>query len=138
MPEGMSADPSRADVPGSVVPPGASMAPPAGTPNADNLPAKGETEQARANVQIAITLLEQTLPMLGSDTEEGSVVLKALTSLSKSFSGKKSKDLAPAATMQLLSGMPDDIKQQLVKEMDKGGMSQGGVPSGPHIPANIT
>ena len=142
MPEGMSADPSRAGTPGmDVASPGASMAPPAGTPSANEAPAKGETEQAKANVQIAIVLLEQTLPMLGTDSEEGKAVLKALTMLSKSFAGKKSQDLAPAELMQLISGMPDSIKQQMAGEMGGGspqGMTSGGIPNGPHIPANIT
>jgi hypothetical protein len=96
-------------------------APPAGTPAANEHEKKGETEQAKANVQIAIHILEQALPQLGTDSEEGAVVLKALMSLSKSFAGKKSEDLVAAEHAQTMAGMPDKIRQQVMKEMGAGG-----------------
>ena len=107
------------------------MAPPAGTPDSEGTEKSGEAEQAKANVQIAISILEQTLSQLGSDSEEGSAVLKALTTLSKSFAGKKSQDLAPAELMQLMSGMPDQYKQQMGAEMGaKAGAPPQGMPPG--------
>jgi len=105
--------------------PGA-MAPPAGTPAANEHEKKGETEQAKANVQMAVHILEQSLPLLGSDSEEGASVLKALSMLSKSFAGKKSADLVPAEQMQAIAGMPDTIKAQLQKELGAGGQPQPG------------
>jgi hypothetical protein len=120
MPEGKpELDPTRAATPGAdaSTPESGAMAPPAGSPNLTDQPAKGETEQAKANVQMAINILEQSLPQLGSDSEEGAVVLKALTLLSKSFAGKKSQDLVPAELTQLLSGQPDNIQKQIMAEM---------------------
>lgn len=97
------------------------MAPPAGTPAANEHPRSGEAEQAKANVQIAISILEQALPLLGSDSEEGAVVLKALMGLSKNFSGKRSGDLAAAEHLQTMAGQPDAIKQQMMKELGASG-----------------
>lgn len=108
-------------------------APPSGAPASGEQPASGEKEQAKANVQIALMLLEQTLPQLGSDSDEGKDVLKAISALSKSFQGKKSKDLVPAELMQLMSSMPEEYKQQ----MAAGQQQPEGIPSGPHVPANM-
>jgi hypothetical protein len=126
MPDGMSEDPTRAGAaPGG--PGSAPMAPPAGTPAMSDQKASGEIEQAKANVQMAMQILEQALPQLGSDSDEGATVLKALSMMSKTFAGKKQQDLVPAELMQLLSGMPDQNKQQVMAEMGKGA-SQGGSP----------
>ena len=124
MPEGKELDPSRAATPGlDATAPGAGavMAPPAGTPSAPDQEKKGQIEQAKANVQMAINVLEKSLPELGTDSEEGALVLKALTILSKKFSGKKSQDAVPAELMNLFAGQPDHIKQQMSKEMGQGG-----------------
>ena len=127
---GQELNPERASIPGSdAIQPGAgsTMAPPAGTPAANEQEKKGETEQAKANVQIAMSTLEQALPLLGSESEEGSVVLKALTMLSKVFAGKRSQDLTAAEHMQNMAGMPDQIRQQIMKEMGTGQAPQPGM-----------
>ena len=71
-------------------------------------PAQGEKQSAMVNVSIAMDLLEQTLPALGSESEEGKSVLQCLTALSKKFghSRSKSQELVPAELMQLMSQMP--------------------------------
>jgi hypothetical protein len=97
------------------------MAPPAGTPAANEHERKGITEQAKANVQIAMKILDHAMSSLGSDSEEGITVLKALTTLSKTFAGKKSEDLTSAEHLQTMAGMPDAIKQQMTKELSAGG-----------------
>lgn len=86
----------------------------------DQVPA-GEIEKAKANVQIAVQVLEQTLPMLGSGSEEGRAVLAALTTLHKKFAGKKSQDLAPAELMQMMSTMPEQFKSQIAAQQGGGG-----------------
>lgn len=106
------------------------IAPPSGAPMSGDVPASGEIEQAKANVQIAMMLLEQSLSMFGSTSEEGKDVLKSLNALSKSFQGKNSKDLAPSEIMQLISSMPDEYKAQ-------AGAQPAGLPDGPHVPANM-
>ena len=124
MPDGQELNPERASIPGSdATAPGAgtAMAPPAGTPAANEHEKRGAAEQAKANVQIAISILERELPNLGSDSEEGAVVLKALSMLSKNFAGKKSGDLAASEHLQTMAGMPEQIKQQMMKELGAGG-----------------
>lgn len=129
---GQELSPERASIPGSdATAPGAgaAMAPPAGTPSANEHEKKGESEQAKANIQIAIGILEQSLPKLGSDSEEGQVVIKALMGLSKHFAGKKSEDLAAAEHLQTMAGQPDAIKAQMMKELGAGGAApQGSMP----------
>ena len=130
MPEGQAElDPTRAATQGAEkgAPDGA-MAPPAGSPNLTDQPAKGETEQAKANVQMAINILEQSLAPLGSGSEESAAVLKALTTLSKLFAGKKSADLVPAELTQLLSGQPDNIQKQIMAEMGQKTGQPGSAP----------
>lgn len=137
MPDGQELNAERASIPGAdaTIPgAGATMAPPAGTPSAGEPPKQGAAEQAKANVQIAISILEKSLPELGSDSEEGKIVLDVLMKLSKKFAGKKSADLSAAEHMQTMAGMPDAVRQQMAKEMGAGappaGMPQGGPPPG--------
>lgn len=128
---GQELSPERASIPGpdATMPgAGAPMAPPAGTPAANEQPKSGEAEQAKANIQIAISILEQSLPQLGSDSEEGATVLKALTTLSKNFTGKRSGDLAAAEHIQTMAGQPDAIKAQMMKELGAGAPPQGQSP----------
>jgi hypothetical protein len=53
-------------------------------------------------------LLEQVLPSLGSESEEGQTVLDVLGKLSKKFghTRAKSQELVPAELMQLMQSMP--------------------------------
>jgi len=130
----------------------APSAPPTGSPESGVVKPEGEIEQARANVQIAMSILEQSLPILGGDSEEGRAVHSSLGSLYKKFAGKKSQDLVPAELMNIVSGMPDMYKDKMMKEPPAPGqnagagapppgfeqmMQGGGIMNGPHIPANI-
>jgi hypothetical protein len=131
MPDGTELDPQRASIPGAdATAPGAgaAMAPPAGTPAANEHEQKGVTEQAKANVQIAIKVLDHALSSLGSDSEEGAAVLKALTILSKNFAGKRSEDLAAAEHLQTMAAQPDAIRQQMAKQMGAAGGQQAPPP----------
>lgn len=101
------------------------MAPPAGTPSGQDVPAKGEIEQAKANVQMAITMLEQSLPILGSSSPEGQAVIKSVAGLSKTFGSSRSQDLVPQQLLQAMSSMPDSIKQQAGAEMNAGQPAAG-------------
>lgn len=112
-------------------PPMGGQSAPSGTPSGAAVPPAGEIELAKANVSIAISMLEKQLPLLGTDTEEGQDLLKALTLLSKKFSGKKSDDLAPAELMQVMGAQPDAYKAAMMKEM---GGQPGGQPGAPGAP----
>lgn len=143
MPEGLSSAVDRAEgLKGENVSPpsGSSMAPPAGSPDVGSQKPLGEIEQARANVQIALTILEQAFAVFGGSDEEGKAIHKALGTLYAKFAGKKSEDLKEVQLMQLLSGMPDDYTAQLQPKQqapNPDGMTPGGVINGPHVPANI-
>ena len=90
--------------------PGAAQpgAAPGGSPMSTPQPGAGEKQSAMVNVSIAMDLLEQTLPALGSESEEGQAVLNVLGALSKKFGHTKAKsqELVPAELMQLMSSLP--------------------------------
>jgi hypothetical protein len=71
-------------------------------------PNEGLKQAARVQVQIARRQLEQALPALGSDTDEGKAVLETLSKLARVFGKTEDKDreLIPAEIASLVSGMP--------------------------------
>jgi hypothetical protein len=97
------------------------------------MPAKpsGELEMAKVNVQIAMTLMEQVLPLYGSGSDEGGAIIKALQSLSKDFGKQSAEDLSSSQLMNMFSqigGPPPGGGGP----MPPGGMAvgQGGGPPG--------
>jgi hypothetical protein len=92
----------------------ASSAPPSmpsaagGAPMSTPQPPQGEKQSAMVNVSLAMDLLEQTLPALGSESEEGRTVLTCLAGLSKKFghTRAKSQGLQPAELQQLMAALP--------------------------------
>ena len=101
---GMNTPAAMPGAPGAP-PPGAL---PGGSPMSTPQPAQGDKQSAMVNVSIAMDLLEQTLPALGSESEEGAEILKVLSTLSKRFGHTRSKaqDLVPAELMQLMQSLP--------------------------------
>lgn len=93
---------------------------PSATPSAAPVPPAGEIEMAKANIAIAMSLLEKQLGVFGAGSEEGEAVLKALVTLSKKFSGKRSEDVAPAELMQVMGAQPDQYKKAMIAEMGAG------------------
>jgi hypothetical protein len=83
-------------------------APPMGAPMATPEPKLGEKESASINVQTAMDLLEQALPKIGSDSEEGKAIMAAVTGLTKLFGKReaKSRELMPAEIMNMISSLP--------------------------------
>lgn len=82
--------------------------PPLSAPMATPEPKAGRKEAALVNVSMALDLLEQTLPALGSETEEGKRVMSALSSLTALVGKKKARtdELQQAEIMQLLQNLP--------------------------------
>jgi hypothetical protein len=96
--------PPGGDPPGG--PPGAGVA---GSPMSNPQPGAGEKQGSMLKVQQAMDLLEQSLPGLGSESEEGAAVLAALATISKKFGGEKrarSNELMPAELMNLIASLP--------------------------------
>jgi hypothetical protein len=61
---------------------------------------------AGANVQIAMNMLEQALPVFGSESKEGKEVLKVLSMLSKAFGHSGDRELVPSQIMQMVKAEP--------------------------------
>ena len=70
-------------------------------------PKGGNEAGARADVQVIIKKLTQTLQAFPPGTEHGDAVLKALTTLGKAFgeTAGKDKELMPAEISQAISGL---------------------------------
>ena len=86
------------------VPPSGPMSSPMSTPE----PKMGEKETAAINVQTAMDLLEQSLPKLGGDSDEGKAVMDAVDKLAKVFGKRESKtrELMPTEIMNMISALP--------------------------------
>ncbi len=82
----------------------APMSSPMSTPE----PKMGNREAAMINLSMAQDLLEQALPAVGSDSEEGRSILGAISTLNKVIGPKKSKtnELQPTEIMQMLQTLP--------------------------------
>ena len=127
--KGPPAPPAAAAQPGAQPP-----APPVSAPMSSPEPKQGEKQNAMINVSLAQDLLEQTLPALGSETDEGAEILKVLGILSKKFgeSARKSKELVPAELMQMMHNLPQmGGMSPEMKALQGAGGPPGGAPAGP-------
>ena len=86
------------------VPPSGPMSSPMSTPE----PKFGSKEAAMVNLSMALDLIEQSLPALGSESAEGKQAVAALRTLSGLLGPKKAKtaELQPAEIQQLLGALP--------------------------------
>lgn len=132
---------------GDMQPPDAPMASPMSTPE----PKAGQREGALINVSMALDLIEQSLPAIGSETPEGRKLMQALGNLISVLGPKKQKaqDLQAAEILQLLQNLPQagggspGARQMAAAGPDLGLMSQppapppggGAPPTPPAMPA---
>jgi len=88
--------------------PGDAGAPPMSAPMSTPEPKMGNREAAMINVSMALDLLEQSLPALGSETAEGKSILQAIRTMTGLLGPKKEKtaELQPAEILQLLQTLP--------------------------------
>lgn len=82
--------------------------PPMGAPMSTPEPKLGNKEGALVNIGIVIDMLEQSIPAFGADSEEGKVVMDAISKLNKMLGGRKSSvnELQQAEIMQLMQTLP--------------------------------
>ena len=80
------------------------MSAPMSTPE----PKMGNKEGALVNIGLAIDLIEQALPALGSESAEGTKVLAALRTLTGVVGGKKDSvnELKQSEILQMLQALP--------------------------------
>ena len=96
---------------GGALPPGA-PSPDISTPMTDPMstpePKAGQKEAAMINVSMALDLIEQALPAVGSETPEGKKLMSALSALTGLLGPKKQKtgELQNAEILQLLQNLP--------------------------------
>lgn len=82
--------------------------PPMAAPMSTPEPKLGSKEGAMINIQMALDLLQQSLPAVGSDSAEGKELTKVIGSLSKAFGSReaKTRELIPAEIMQMIQSLP--------------------------------
>lgn len=86
---------------------------PVSAPMSTPQPNEGDKQGAMAQVQMAVDLLEQTLPAFGSESDEGRVILESLAKLGKQFGEKreKARGLIPSEIMNLVASLPQGMQQ---------------------------
>jgi len=84
------------------------MTPPMSAPMSTPEPKMGNKEGAMVNLGLAIDLIEQSLPALGSASPEGMKVLSALRTLTGVIGGKKESvnELKQSQILEMLQALP--------------------------------
>lgn len=82
--------------------------PPMSSPMSTPEPKMGSKEGAMINIGMALDLIEQSLPALGSDSEEGEKALNAIRTLSGLLGPRKNKtnELQQSEILQMLQTLP--------------------------------
>ena len=82
--------------------------PPLAAPMSTPEPKMGSREAAMINIGMALDLIEQSLPALGSDSEEGKKALDAIRVLNGMIGPRKGKtnELQQAEILQMLQSLP--------------------------------
>ena len=85
-----------------------SEVPTMGSPMTTTETKMGSKEAAKINLGMAQDLLEQSLPALGSDTEEGKAALSAISAINKVLGARKNKtnELQQSEILQMLQTLP--------------------------------
>ena len=102
--------PAGKTAPPTPLPPGApdAGAEPMGSPMSTPEPKMGNKEGAMVNLSMAMDLIEQALPAIGSESSEGQKALAALRSLTGIVGPKKGKtnELQQSEIISLLQNLP--------------------------------
>ena len=91
-----------------MAPPPEASTPPLSSPMSTPEPKMGSKEAAMINLGMAQDLLEQSLPAIGSDSEEGKAVLAAIGAINKTLGPRKNKtnELQQSEILQMLQTLP--------------------------------
>ncbi len=122
-------DGDEAPAPGGAAPqPQPSGSSPATQPSVNN----GMQAAGMAQLGMAIRVLERSLPMLGSGSEAGSAVLKAISSLTKFAAAS---DSSPGIAMNAAQNVTNQMRQNMpmiaAMRAQGGGAPQPGQPPKP-------
>jgi hypothetical protein len=82
--------------------------PPMSAPMSTPEPKMGNKEGAMVNLSMAMDLLKQSLPAVGSDTEEGKKILAAIRTITGVLGNKQDQAsaLQPSEILQMLQTLP--------------------------------
>ena len=82
--------------------------PPMAAPMSTPEPKMGSKEGALVNISMALDLIEQSLPALGSESDEGKQALNAIRTLSGMLGPRKNKtnELQQSEILQMLQTLP--------------------------------
>ena len=135
--------PSGISMPNNGMPDGAGAmsdaeTPPMASPMSTPEPKMGSKEAAMINLGMAMDLLEQSLPALGSETEEGQKALNAIRVLNGILGQRKNKtnELQQSEILQMLQTLPQaggaSPEGRAISQAPIPGMPpQGGAPTPP-------
>ena len=107
---------------------GAGATPPGQSPSAAPMSTpqdkRGVKAAAQTNLHIAVNMLEEALPAHGSESKEGSAIIKALNILAPLIAKKDTSDLVPAEILQMVRRLPQmgggtQVQQQIMKMMQQ-------------------
>ena len=114
-----------------------SETPPMAAPMSTPEPKMGSREGAMINLSMAMDLIEQALPALGSESPEGQKALNVLRQMSGILGPRKekAKDLQGAEIMQMLQSLPQaggatPEGKAMAAAPAIPGMAPGGMPPG--------
>lgn len=108
--------------------------PPLSSPMSTPEPKMGSKEGAMVNLSMALDLIEQSLPALGSESEEGLQALAAIRTLSKMLGPRKNKtnELQQSEILQMLQTLPQaggmSPEGRAMSAAPTPGMPPGGMP----------
>ena len=112
--------------------------PPMASPMSTPEPMMGSKEAALINISMAMDLLEQSLPALGSESAEGQKALNAIRQLSGLIGPRKSKtnELQQSEILQMLQTLPQaggatPEGRAMAQAPIPGMPPQGGMPTPP-------
>jgi hypothetical protein len=111
-----------------------SETPPLASPMSTPEPKMGSKEGAMVNLSMALDLIEQSLPALGSESEEGLQALAAIRTLSKMLGPRKNKtnELQQSEILQMLQTLPQaggmSPEGKAMSQAPVPGMPPGGMP----------
>jgi len=107
--------------------------PPTSSPMSTPEPKMGSQEGAMINLSMAMDLIEQALPALGSESEQGQKALAAIRSLTGVIGQRKGKtnELQQSEILQMLQSLPKGVGPESMGSPPMAGPAGGGMPPPP-------
>jgi hypothetical protein len=107
--------------------------PPTASPMSTPEPKMGSQEGAMINLSMAMDLIEQALPALGSESEQGQKALAAIRSLTGVIGQRKGKtnELQQSEILQMLQSLPKGVGPDAMGSPPMAGPAGGGMPPPP-------